>query len=180
MTTNFRRYGENNKSIAMRAEDLSVGEVVVHLHTPKYHFGDIMGKFETTKYIVKKVLKTRVVLESQDAILRRHGEEPKKHEVRLLVENSKYTIRAGEVTGTIEGTSDNWRRDSFDIATEGDPIIEQQRKYWTEKLEDQKIKREAKAAIDKIKGNLNPDLESVLEAMSALGALADTLRAEQR
>jgi hypothetical protein len=183
MTTNFRRYEEANstiKSQPMHIDDLVSGQVVVQIHTPQNHYGDVIGRFQTVNYIVKKVLKTRVVLESQDAILRRHGEEPRKHEVRLIVENSKWTIRAGQVTTTIEGEANNWHRTEFKIATEGDPIIEEERKHWTKKLEEQKIKSEAKSAIEKIKNQLNPSLDSVLEAMSALGALADTLRANQR
>ena len=178
MATNFNVY--NPRTVRINVEDLEVGQTLVRIVRPKSHFGTISGSFSTTEYIVKKVLKTRVVLESKDAIVHRHGQEPQKHEVRLVVETGKWSVRVGELKNIAEGQGNSYNPAEYNFATHDDPIIEQLRTEYAARAQEQKIKADARVAIDKITGKLHPDLESVLEAMSALGALADVLRAEQR
>jgi len=179
MATNFSIY--NTRTERLNVADLEVGQTLIRVNRPESRFGTLTGKFSTEEYTVVKVLKTRLVLESKEVRpALRPGLEPKKHEIRLLVESSKWSIRNGEVTATKEGDSGHYNVTSYDFATVDEPVIEQLRNDYEERMQAQKIKNEARAAIDAIKGQLHPNLDSVLEAMSALGALADVLRAEQR
>lgn len=170
MTTNFRFTSpEANATDNMMASDLEVGQKLIRVITPSYSFGDISGTFRTVEYEVKKVLKTRVVLEPTGA---------KAQSLRLIVESGKWAFRGDRVTTTQEGSSDNYRREEYKFATVGDPVIEVMRKHFEGQLKEQETKRAARAAIDKIKGSMHYDLESVEETIKALQELADQMRGE--
>lgn len=178
MTTNFRFTSpEANATDNMMASDLEVGQKLIRVITPSYSFGDISGTFRTVEYEVKKVLKTRVVLEPTEALSTNVG-KVKAQSLRLIVESGKWAFRGDRVTTAQEGTSDNYRREEYKFATVGDPVIEVMRKHFEGQLKEQETKRAARAAIDKIKGSMHYDLESVEETIKALQELADQMRGE--
>jgi hypothetical protein len=168
MSINFNFYGV--KTNDMNIADLIEGQTITRIYTPTTHWGDLSGEFRTEDYTVVKVLKTRLVLERQA-----DGTE-----LRMIVDQKKWSIRSGEVTTDREGNSQGYGRTAIQLATEDEPVIEQMRQHWNSRVQEQKDQREAQAAIAAIKDNLKyADLEHVEAAIQALQVLADNLRAKQ-
>jgi len=169
MTTNFRIYGKNLQP--MMAQDLTVGQKLTHIVTPENSYGAMVGKFALETVTVVKILKTRLVLATENG-----------RQVRLLIESSKWTIRQGEITGTIEGTSENWRREEYRLATQDDPIAQQMEDDYKERYQEQQDRRAAKEAVAKVRQTLDvntTNLETIEEAIQALQVVADGLRAKR-
>lgn len=169
MSINFNLYGDQAKGTKrMNIADLEVGQTLIRIFRPRQHFGTVLGEFKTAEYTVKKVLKTRLVLEPTD--------NPSK-ELRLLVETTKWSIRVGDVKTDIEGKSQSWNREPFEFATEDETeLIESIRKHHADAKAEQETKNAAKAAVADIRRNLDyPSIEKIDAAIEALQALRATL-----
>ena len=169
MSTNFSVYYE--KLQPMRTSDLTVGDTVIRVIRPRNDWDE----FRTIEYVVKKVLTTRVVFEAKGET----GTTGRKHEVRLIVNTSKWSSNKGAVTSGIEGGSDSWNRSSYDFVTADETdLLERLRKMYAARNKAHQTKQAATAAIRDISGKLNPNLESVEAAIVALQELAAQMRAE--
>src|SRR5205085_1023535 len=99
MSINFNAYGI--KSSNMNIRNLEVGQKVIRIIRPERY--DSLKAIRTVEYIITKVLKTRLVLETTEKreIPSLPGQfTTAKHEVRLLVDQSswKSVERRGEVS----------------------------------------------------------------------------------
>lgn len=169
MSTNFNTYN-GIKAQRMNIADLEVGQTLVRLIRPKDHW-DKTSEIRTTEYTVKKVLKTRLVLESKEP----YGTQQKIHELRLVVEQSKWSIRAGEVTTAAEGTSNSYNRTSYEFATVDEPAIQQLIDARAASVAAHRVETNAKNAIAEIARNLGHDLESIDKTIEALTALRNQM-----
>lgn len=162
MTANFATYGTTER---MLAGDLEEGQTLIRIFQPTVHWGTTLGKFSTLEYEVVKVLKTRLVLKSKDAA--------KPHEIRLVIDNKKWSIREGEITTIKEGSANDWNRTAYEFATVGDPIIEELRAKWEARAAEQEARNAAKEAVAEVRHALDgtPDLEKIDLAIEKLTAL---------
>lgn len=177
MSTNFDIYsiGAQQYYADMKASDLHIGQTLYRLITPSSGW-DKTTPFKVVEYTVENVLKTRVVLKSVEP----RGTQGKQHELRLIVNSSKYSMFQGAVTVRREGDPSSYRSTAFQFFTEDsrhlvDRMIEQRDKD----IASANAERDAQEALKKIIGHLRPTLESVEEAMQALGVLADDLRSRR-
>ena len=169
MSINFNLYGDQvRKTERMSIHNLEVGQKVIRLHRPKIHFGTALGEFKTSEYTVKKVLKTRLVLESAQGV-----------ELRMLVETGSWSMRVGDIKTDQEGASDSWNRLPIELATEDEAeLIESIRKHYADEKQKQDDRNAAKVAVEAVRNDLGgyPSLDKVEAAIQALQALADQLR----
>lgn len=169
MSINFNAYGI--KSNDMNIRNLEAGQKLIRIIRPRYR--DEVTPVNTVEYVIKKVLKTRLVVAST---------LDESQELRLIVDQSSWKMadRRGGVTTTREGDSNSYSQTSFEFATEDEQeLIDQIVANRVAQIEAAKIKRDAHQAVLAIKDRMHPDLESVEAAIAALQALADTLRAAQ-
>ena len=159
---NFRIYSSNTKYADMNIKNLEVGQTLYRLVEDRYN----VTASKIVTYTISKILKTRLVLVNEN------GEE-----LRLLVENSKYSsYRNGDVTDTREGTSDNYRRTSYRFATEDDKgILEGMVSASARETERKHNRIDAR---NKVQAFSDRNLESIEAAIQALQVLADDLRTE--
>lgn len=178
MAINFNAYGI--KSNDMNIKNLEVGQKLIRIYRPQRF--DSLEVIKTEEYVITKVLKTRLVVETVQGKLipSLPGQRGPKQTLRLLVDQSswKSAERRGDVSATLEGTSDSYNRQAVEFATvDEQPLIDQITAQRAEIVEAKKIKNDAAMAVRKIASEMHPDLESVEAAIQALQALADTLRA---
>jgi len=158
---NFTSHVNGQAYNNMNAADLSVGDKLVRIITPRYGSVDSVRLVELT---VKKVLKSRLVVETAKGV-----------EYRLLLDTSKYSFRTGEVKNRLEGQSE-WNRESFDIATAGDPIIEAIVAAHEATAGKKRIRVAAGRAVAAIAQTRYPELAKVEAAIEALQALATQMK----
>lgn len=134
----------NNRQGTLRAEDLSVGDTLVHAETSSW--GDLLHTFDVE---VTKIIATRLTVR----YVGRDGE------ITLI-------IRDGNVSNSVYGRTSY--RDSFDIYTPDDARLEGLR----ERREAEKLKADAKRAINQWQ-SYTSDRTKAREAIAALQAWVD-------
>lgn len=172
MSVNFNTFN-GIKSERMNIDELSVGQTLVRIIRPSNGW-DKTSSIRTAEYTVKKILKTRLVLES----VLPQGHAQVKHEVRLIVDTKSWSLRNGEITDTAEGTTGSYSRTQYEFATAGDLVIEELISRREQIIKEAKVEAEAKAAIKEIADKLYYNLESVDAAIEALTALREQMAAE--
>ncbi|UAJ16143.1 hypothetical protein SEA_TINYMINY_52 [Microbacterium phage TinyMiny] len=172
MSVNFNTYN-GIKSERMHRDQLVVGQTLVRLVRPTSGW-DKTTPIRTVEYTIKKILKTRLVLES----VLPQGHAQVKHELRLLIENSSWSLRNGEITDKSEGNASSYSRTHYEFATAGDPAIEELIAARAEIIAEEKVKTEASNAVREIAATLHPNLESIDAAIEALTALRNQMAAE--
>lgn len=137
----------NEKPRRLYADDLSEGQTLIAIDNGRW----ADSPTRLTKYTVKKVLKTRLVLTVAGG----------SSETRMIVRRDRWTPQ-GEVTRKIEGQGEYGS--GLTIATEDDPIVEEARK----RSASQQVRSRARQAVLNADKNLNR--ESALAALQALQA----------
>lgn len=163
MSVNFNTYGV--RADRMNIADLEVGQTLIRVIRPEAY--DRRTDVRTEEYKVKKILKTRLVVEL-------NGKE-----VRLIVDQNKWSLRNGDVTDVIEGTSDSYSRVPFNLATVGEPVIEKIIEDRAVAVAARKARESASQAVKVIASSMEPTLESVEKAIEALTALRDQMKSER-
>ena len=170
MSVNFNLYGDQAIGVKrMNIADLEVGQTLIRLFRPRNHWGVNLGEFRTAEYTVKKVLKTRLVLEPTD--------NPS-NELRLLVDQKKWSIRCGDVTTDREGNSQSYSRDSYEFATADETeLIESIRKHYADAKAELEERNALKTAIAEVRHELdgNADLAKIDAAIEALTKLRERM-----
>ena len=168
MSINFNAYGI--KSNDMSIDDLEVGQTLIRILRPKHY--DSMTPIKTVEYTIVKVLKTRLVVESTDNPSR---------QLRLIVDQKKWSFRNNMVTTDIEGNTSSWNREPFEFATEDEqPLIDEIIAHRNERIAEAVEKNELIEAIAQVRHELhgNPDLAKVDAAIAALTKLRAKFAAE--
>ncbi len=165
MSINFNAFGF--KTPDMNIKDLEVGQKLIRIIRPRHY--DSYDEVRTAEYTITKILKTRVVVAPVDG-----GKE-----LRLLTEQSKGSLRTGNVKTDIEGSTQGWNRTSYEFATEDETeLIAQIIARRAAQVAEKKVKDAARAKVREIAGQLHPNLASVDAAIEALTALRAQLAGE--
>jgi hypothetical protein len=163
---NFNAYGF--KSQDMTSDRLEVGQKLIRIMRPRRY--ESYDEITTAEYTIVKILKTRVVVEPT---------ENPASQLRLIVDQRKWSIRQNEVTTDIEGSRDGWNRPSYEFATEDEAeLIAQIIEHRAAQVRELKVRNEAAATVRQIASTLHPNLESVEAAIVALQALAAQMKGE--
>ena len=165
MSINFNAYGI--KSNDMASTDLKVGQTLIRILRPQHY--DSLTPIKTAEYTVVKVLKTRVVVEPTD--------NPDK-QLRLVVDQRKWSIRPNMVTTDIEGSTQGWSRASYEFATEDESeLIAQMIANRDEQIAEKVEENELVEAIAQVRHELHgrANLAKVDAAIEALTKLRDRI-----
>lgn len=170
MSINFTAYGI--KSSDMNAKDLEVGQTLIRIIRPR----DEYSEYKVELYTVKKILKTRLVMEAVEPDVRGN-----KHELRLIVETSSWSIRTGAITTKREGDRDNYRAPEFEFATlDESALVDNLVQERKNQLAKRRAVNEARGTIREISAKINPSVVSLDEAIEALTALRDQIAETER
>lgn len=172
MSINFNTYGtQAGKYERMSLSNLEVGQKIVRIYRPRYHFGTALGEFRTANYTVKKVLKTRLVLEDENG-----------KELRMLTEQGSWSLRLGEVKTDREGAANGWNREPIELATADETeLIASLAKHYADEKAAEEERKQLKQAIAEVRHELdgNADLAKIDAAIEALTKLRNRMAQAQ-
>lgn len=162
MATNYR-YGVNNQGRELlKVQDLTVGQELI-----RADWNYMTGQWRETIFTVKKVLKTRLVIE----VKRADGFDV---ECRVLVTNDPtWASRHGEVQTRIEGQSE-WDRNSYFLFTTDDPTLAELREDFKVREAARVAKIAAREALETFKREL-----SVENAEATIAALQNYIATQK-
>lgn len=155
MSTNARRYSASTVPTRMHTKDLTVGDKLIRVVRRGTRFGEL-GQRTEHEVTVKKIMASRLVIEHENG-----------HQSRVLVTNSKsWPSQNGEVETKLEGSSNSWNTEAFELFTLDDPTLLEDRAKFEVSAAAHKRKHDVLDATRAISNTLT--VETAQAAVEAL------------